>query len=241
MTHLSLSQDVVQLNEHTAQFTITLHNNSSKTLSNWELIFSITRFLKSNSISKGKLSQLGSLCSVTELPELAIDESLSFTLEMETPPLRLQCDTILEAYVDINGERLDIEITPADIDSAYNEPTKVPEVKASAMGLIPKPNELTLLEGDLKLEDVCHYRVESDAAEPSVAWLKQAASHIQFEQSENDAQLVFAVLDNLDVGAYQLEVTHDQITLNACDSEGFRNATASLVQLLGSSNTSGAY
>ncbi|GAM67226.1 beta-hexosaminidase [Vibrio sp. JCM 19236] len=239
MTHLSLSQEVVQLNEHTAQFTITLHNNSSKTLSNWELIFSITRFLKSDSISIGTLSQLGSLCSVTELPELAIDESLSFTLEMETPPLRLQCDTILEAYVDINGERLDIEIAPANIDSAYNEPTAVPEVEASAIGLIPKPNELTLLEGELKLGNICHYSIQSDAAESSIAWLKQAVSHIQFEPSEDGTQLVFAGLDKLEIGAYQLEVTHDQITLNACDSEGFRNATASLVQLLGSSNTLG--
>ncbi|GAM72818.1 beta-N-acetylhexosaminidase [Vibrio ishigakensis] len=237
MTHLSLSQDVVQTDSHTAQFTITLHNNSSKTLSNWDLIFSITRFLKSDSISIGTLSQLGSLCSVTELPELAIDESISFTLEMETPPLKLQCDTILEAYVDINGERLDIEILPTNIGSAYNEPTKVPEVDASAIGLIPRPNELTLLEGEIKLGNICHYGIQSEVAEPSVAWLKQAASHIQFEQSENDAQLVFALLDNLDVGAYQLEVTHDQITLCACDSEGFRNATASLLQLLGSSNT----
>lgn len=234
MTHLTLSQRVVQQDEHTAQFTLTIQNNSSITLSNWSLIFSVTRFLKPDSSSLGKLSQLGSLCTLAELPELAIDESLSLTLEMETPPLRLQCDTLLEAYADINGQRLEVLLEPASLSHAYNEPTEVPQIGASSIGLIPKPNELTLNDGELKLEAECHYSTLASSAESALKWLNQAIPHIEFKAFESgQAQLEFVELESADDGTYELSVTHDLITIKASSAEGFRNAISSLIQLIG--------
>ncbi|WP_261815902.1 beta-N-acetylhexosaminidase [Vibrio gallicus] len=234
MTHLIITQSVSQKDQHTAQFELTLSNQTPHSLEEWSLCFSITRFLKPNSSSIGTLAQLGSRCILSDLPVIAQGDSIQLCFEMESPALRLECDGILEAYLVTQTGQQPVTVHAPTLTEAYNEPSVVPSVEASALPIIPMPNEVTVTQGTLTLDNICHYQATADAALPAIIWLKQAVSQIQFEASDTNPSLVFEQLDSLTEGGYQLCITQSQVTITANDQQGFRNAIASLIQLLGS-------
>ncbi|GEA59699.1 beta-N-acetylhexosaminidase [Vibrio comitans] len=232
MSLFRLDLKVINQTEQRTRFSMTLSNHSSQTLEDWTLYFSITRFLDASSNTLGELSQLGSFCTLKSLPKLKCGGLFNTEFEMATPPLQLQCDGILEAFI-TTPEHNSVEVTPLELIEPKLHAQPLSAVRKASFGIIPKPQETNIGSGVFEFTHQEGIFVESEHAKEAALWLIEAKPELGLTLSDQASRIVFKQLEGLSQQSYQLEVSCNSITLFASDCQGFSHAVASLLQLLG--------
>ncbi|MEZ9766266.1 beta-N-acetylhexosaminidase [Vibrio breoganii] len=232
MSLFRLDLTVINQTEQRTRFSMTLSNHSSQTLEDWTLYFSITRFLDASSNTKGNLSQLGSFCTLQSLPTLQADGQFTTEFEMPTPPLQLQCDGILEAFI-TSPEQYAVDVTPLQLIEPKSNPQPIETVSKASVGIIPKPHEIQIRSGAFEFAHDEVLFVDCDQAREAALWLIEAKPELDLSLSEEANRIELKLLKSLPHQSYQLEVSSNSITLFASDSQGFSHGVASLLQLLG--------
>lgn len=232
MSLFRLDLKVINQTEQRTRFSMTLSNHSSQILEDWTLYFSITRFLDASSNTQGNLSQLGSFCTLQSLPTLQAGGQFTTEFEMPTPPLQLQCDGILEAFI-TTTEQYAVDVTPLQLIEPKSNPQPIEKVSKASIGIIPKPQQIQVDSGAFEFAHDEMIFVDCDKAKQAALWLIEAKPELDLSLSEKANRVEFKWLESLPHQSYQLEVSNNSITLYASDSQGFSHGVASLLQLLG--------
>ncbi len=221
------------------RFGLTLHNLSDDVLTDWELHFTLDRFITPNSASNGEIKQIGGYCVLNpDGKQLKANDHFYCEFTMNTAPLRYHSDGFDDAFVQVGaGEtlrRLDVAITPIVLASPHKERSNVPEVKASNIGLIPQPNKIAFTsDSRIRLQSLC-IKQSTSVASNAVEWfsdeITKLSSNLDF--ASEGLPLVFEKRASINAGSYQLHSSDSGVTLLASDNQGFIHACATLIQLI---------
>ncbi|MPW35015.1 beta-N-acetylhexosaminidase [Vibrio sp. B1Z05] len=230
MSLFRLDLKVVNESEQRTRFALSIVNNSKAQLTDWTLHFSMTRFLDSSSCTVGQLSQTGSFCTLSALPALESNQTFNTEFEMPTPPLQLQCDGILEAFIQ-SSERYSVAVTPLQLLAPKSVAHGLEPVEKADIAIIPKPNNLDLMQGTFKFVIGEELHVESPIAKEAALWLCESAPQLKLKLTQQGARIHFKPMSCLSASAYQLDISATSLTVSASDAQGFAHAVASLLQL----------
>ncbi|MEH6533352.1 MAG: beta-N-acetylhexosaminidase [Photobacterium frigidiphilum] len=232
---------VISKTENESRFALTLHNLTEQPVDNWSLHFTVGRWIKSESISNGSITQLGSYCTLSpnSSEQLAPNSHFYTEFSMGTSPFTLHDDGIPDAFLAINTDDHTIipravEVTCIDLGQPAIERLTTPLPAAKAINLIPLPNKLKVLGGEFAFTQHTAITTPDTMAQGAVRWLQS-----DLEKQLHDAMPIndngnihFQYHANLINGAYHLLVEQDDIWLQASTESGFVNAASSLLQLL---------
>ncbi|GEA52741.1 beta-hexosaminidase [Vibrio inusitatus NBRC 102082] len=232
MSLFRLDLKVINQTEQRTRFSMTISNHSSLILKDWTLYFSITRLLDANSITQGELSQVGSFCTLKSLPRLENGDLFNTEFEMPTPPLQLQCDGILEAFITTHEQYI-VDVTPLQLIEPQSNAQPLKMISKASIGIIPKPQEIQIGSGVFEFSQKEGVFSECKQAEEAVLWLIEAKPELDLSLGDQTSRIEFKQLESLPHQSYQLEVSRNSITLFASGSQGFSHGVASLLQLLG--------
>ncbi|GAD90670.1 putative beta-N-acetylhexosaminidase [Vibrio halioticoli NBRC 102217] len=230
MSLFRLDLKVVNESEQRTRFALSIVNNSKAQLTDWTLHFSMTRFLDSSSCTVGQLSQTGSFCTLSALPALESNQTFNTEFEMPTPPLQLQCDGILEAFIQ-SSERYSVAVTPLQLLAPKSVAHGLEPVEKANIAIIPKPNNLDLMQGTFEFVIGEELHVESPVAKEAALWLCESAPQLKLKLTQQGARIHFKPMSCLSASAYQLDISATSLTVSASDAQGFAHAVASLLQL----------
>ena len=215
---------------------LTLHNVSEFTLSRWCLQFIFERNINLDSITHGKIKQVGSFCTITpDTDNLAINNQYYCEFIVNSPPIRFYAHGIKEAVVvDLDtNQKLPVAIEPMMLAKVHEMDACLTPPEASCTGLIPHPNKIEYREGEITLTDKVNISIQTSMAEKAATWLEQEINTmfgIQIGKSKSD--ILFALNSSLEEGYYNLEVEAECIKLEANSINGFTHASATLLQLI---------
>ena len=107
---------------------------------------------------------------------------------------------------------------------------------ASEVTILPKPVTLILGESSFAFKEGLSVSIESDEQKPIANYLislLERKTRFQLELKETgNASIAFSKIDSLESESYQLEVTPNQIVINASDAAGYFYGVQSIRQLL---------
>lgn len=236
-----LDLTVIDKSEQVSRFALTLHNLSDKPLYNWSLHFTIGRWISADSLSRGKLSQLGSYCILTpdNASPLAPNSHFYTEFNIGTKPFTLHDDGIIDAFLNTSSGNtpihpIPIEITTIDLDQPATEHVSSPLPPAKAVSLIPAPDSLTRLQGEFRLNQHTAITTPPEAAVGSTRWLQTEMNKLLHEDLpiKEQGNITYQLHENMAEGAYHLLIEPDHIWLQAGSASGFVHATSSLLQLI---------
>ncbi|CAM4063592.1 beta-N-acetylhexosaminidase [Vibrio neonatus] len=230
MSLFRLDLKVVNESEERTRFALSVVNNSKAQLTDWTLHFSMTRFLDSSSCTVGQLSQTGSFCTLSALPALESNQTFNTEFEMPTPPLQLQCDGILEAFIQ-SSERYSVAVTPLQLPAAKSVSHGLEPVEKADIAIIPKPNNLDPMQGTFEFVIGEELHVESPIAKEAALWFCESAPQLKLKMTQQGARIQFKSMSCLSASAYQLDISATSLIVSASDAQGFTHAVASLLQL----------
>ncbi len=237
-----LDLTVISENENTTKLALTLNNFSNSALSDWTLHFIFGRYIQPDSLSHGYIRQIGSYCSITpeKNNEIAAGSSHYFEFLVNTPPFRLISDGIKDAVIQTQVSRIPLEITPLSLLSLNAAKTSIPDVKPAELALLPLPNNLVRLHGNLVIENQLVISSEqlSDTATSWFCEEIQQNNNIKIHFSDDNANLNLRINSALDNQAYTLRISEHVITIESNSHVGFIHAYASLLQLCSHQSTS---
>ena len=219
------------------RFGLTLHNLSDQDLVDWTLQFIIDRYILSDSFTHGDITQIGSFCTVTpEANVLAANEHYYCEFSIRTAPLRYYTDGFKDALVIVqNGQATHpVSVTPISLASPYRDRSSVPFVDANELPLIPKPNEITLLDGHYLLSPNSQITLQANLAEKAATWLQVELESLYGFKTHpiGHSDILFRNNPTLDEGEYTITVSSTGIRLEAGSASGFVHASATLLQLV---------
>ncbi len=233
--------DLVVLSEQkqNCRFGLTFHNLSDQDLHDWHLTLAFDRFILPDSVSNGRLDQIGSFCTLKpEATVLAANHHFYCEFSIGSNPFRYYSDGVNEALVDfvIAGKtlRAKVDVTPIVLASPHQERSEIPLSEIHPQPLLPKPNQIDIHGNHFTFNEKTGISVYSDLAVSAKDWLIEELQRIhRFEiSSSNNSQVIFKGNPTLDEGAYKLKVTEASIKIEAGSSSGFTHACASLLQLI---------
>ncbi|MCJ2378693.1 family 20 glycosylhydrolase [Vibrio sp. ZSDZ34] len=238
---MSFRIELVVINEHPkgSRFGLTVHNLSDESYGNWCLNFLFDRHIVKNSLSQGEIEQTGSFCQL-RMPHCALRSNNHVYVEFEitTLPFRFYCDGIKDAFIAVenNGEvsQLNTVITPIVLASPYEKRSIVPDVEVTHSSLIPQPLKVEWHQGCCLLTSEQPILAEVHAAQEAANWLLEEMSNIYglVKTSAVNANIVFRHSPVLNNEEYKLDVTPENIKIEASSQTGFIYACATLLQLL---------
>ncbi len=224
------------------RFGVTLHNLSDQDLIDWKLQFIIDRYVLPESVNHGEIKQIGSFCTITpDVQILKANQHYYCELSINTAPLRYYTDGFKDALVvEHNGEvSHPVVVTPIALASPYRERSHIPEVEASKLALIPKPNQINLLDGYYLLSPNSQITLNSTRAEGAANWLQVELERLyEFKtHSIGHSDILFRDNPILDEGEYSLTVGKEGIRIESGSAAGFIHACATLLQLVEATDT----
>ncbi|OBT17272.1 beta-hexosaminidase [Vibrio sp. UCD-FRSSP16_10] len=237
MSLFRLNLKVVNETDQRTRFSLSIINLSAVDLNDWKLHFSITRFLDSQSCTVGSLSQVGSFCTLSDLPDLKQCGMLTTEFEMPTPPLQLQCDGILEAFVVSAQGDYSVEVMPLLLMNPQADPPAIELVTPATIAIIPKPNQLELKVGSFEFTRGESLYIETELANEAALWLYEAKEELYFSLGQSQTRISFKYASKLEDQAYQLDVSDNKICIYANSEQGFSYGVASLLQLINDDNS----
>ncbi|USD64803.1 family 20 glycosylhydrolase [Vibrio sp. SCSIO 43136] len=230
--------DLVVLSEvdRVARFGLTLHNLSDQPLNDWQLHFAVDRFIQPTSLTQGKIHQVGSYCLLSPDPLTPLPANHHFYVEFEifTAPFRFLSDGIDDAFLQADGERYEVDITPIVLASPYAERESVPDVAPAELAIIPKPAELKRTDGYFDFAQVTSVETDTDLALKACHWLSSELNQYTDANLElaTRGEIEFAHNPTFDISEYRLCITSQGVKLEAGSSEGFLHAAATLLQII---------
>ncbi|MCW8330134.1 beta-N-acetylhexosaminidase [Photobacterium sp. SDRW27] len=232
---------VISQSEQQSRFALTLHNLSDQPLHNWSLHFAIGRWIHADTLSNGKLQQLGSYCILTPNKSAPLAPNSHFYTEFTigTSPFTLYEDGIPEAFISTSPEGnfikpIPVEVTTINLDHPVTERFSTALPAAKAINLIPAPCSLTPLQGEFKLTQHTAITAPTEKAAGSTRWLQAELCRLLHEDIpvRQDGNITYQYHEELAEGAYCLLIEQDNIWLQASSESGFVHATSSLLQLI---------
>lgn len=232
-----LELSVLSEDQSSSLLGLTLYNLSGSTLSNWSLQFIFERFIQPASFTNGHIKQVGSFCEiVTDSCTIANNECYYCQFNIDSLPLRFYSHGIKEALiVDLKDKlKLPVVVEPIALASTHSCQSQLTPPKKTDRGLIPKPNKIIYLDGNIALPNSEHMTVKTSLAEKAAAWLKQELNvtfgHQKRINNKND--ITFAYNPSIRKSHYHLLVNSNGIVLEASTPCGFVHACATLIQLI---------
>lgn len=247
-----LDLTVIEQQENLSRFALTLHNLADQPLENWSLHFVIGRWINQDSLSNGRLHQIGSYCTLTPTTSEPLVSNGHFYTEFtaHTKPFTLFDDGIPEAFIhstahNPSGDDIatktqtlihpqPVEVTTINLASPSQERFTTPLPAAKSINLIPAPHALKVLGGSFSLHRHSAISAEHEAAQGSSRWLQATLTGYLHDELplQPNGNIIYQYNPKLPEGAYKLLVEWDHIWLQAGSEAGFCHATASLIQLL---------
>lgn len=257
-TLFRLDLEVIESTETQSRFGLFLHNLSTQKIENWQLSFSVTRFVIPNSVSKGQLDQVGSLCVYQTEQPLMPGAALYFEYSHNTKPFTFFDEGISSASLRIGSTDdalfYPVKITPIKLVSANKPKCALAEKtlinqkeitqKTNALSLIPMPNKLIQNQGSFVFDSNTRLYCDSLCGDLAANWLaSELKQHLRqdisikssssLENTPNQrANIHFIKTNSLPENHYRLSVTPQIIFLYAKNQAGFIHASATLLQLL---------
>lgn len=237
-----LDLNVIESKPNESRFALILHNLSETNIENWQLTFSVTRFVTPSSVSHGRLKQVGSLCTFETGQPLNANEHLYLEFSHRTKPFTMQDEGITDACLLVHfNEQQDeqviaypVETTPINLGIVSPEriPLNLPQAKT--INLIPQPKALLQGQGQFVLSNSCAISYSSPKSALAASWLQDELSgHIRRDiPISTQGKIRFEQDDSLEPSFYRLSVKPSGILLSASDEAGFTHAVATLLQLL---------
>lgn len=223
-----------------SRFGLTLHNLSDQDLTNWTLHFAVDRYILPDSVTQGRIEQIGGYCQL--IPNtgqtLAANNHYYIEFKINTSPFRFLSDGINDAFIQVNhensSERLAVDLTPITLASPYKERSYVPQVSAAELAIIPMPAQIERSAGRFILSPTVAISCQSELANMGAQWLVEELDQVAGLKLKQDqqGQLVFRAKPTLDEGQYQLTISSEKILLESGSPSGFVHAAATLLQII---------
>lgn len=220
------------------RFGLTLHNLSDQDLHDWSLHFSIERYIEADTVTQGKLQQVGSFCSLFPAQE-TLEANSHFYCEfcIKTAPFHFYSDGIKEAFIQLNRIqpiiRHPVSVPPIALVSPYRERSELSSVAPAELCLIPYPNFIERQPGILHLTTERSIERQTPLAESASAWLTEELIHLHHFtlNTAGAAGIIYRLNPILNEACYHLKIEQDSILIDASSPQGFIHATATLLQL----------
>ena len=146
-----LDLNVIDAGEHLSRFALILHNLSETTFDNWQLDFTVTRFIEQDSISHGEIEQIGSLCHFKTGQPLLANDHVYVEFSHRTKPFTFHDEGINEACIRIqepHGIKLiPVRTTPVDLARKTPERKALILPQAQTLNLILNPKASSINQG----------------------------------------------------------------------------------------------
>lgn len=233
-----LDLNVIDVQPQKSNFALVLHNLSEKNIENWQLTFSVSRYVTPCSVSHGRLKQVGSLCVFETGETLNANDHLYLEFSHATKPFSMHDDGIADACLLVTTQEgivaYPIETTPLNFGSSTPERTALPMMAPKATNLIPQPKAQVDKPGFFPIDDDCAVFCGSEHAIKAVHWLQEElSSHVRRDFSLSNKGKIRLIQNNdLAPSSYHLNVKPTEVLLSASDAAGFTHAVATLLQLL---------
>ncbi len=234
---------VLSEHKHYCRFGLTVHNLTDQDLNDWQLQFITDRYIQPDSFTNGHIKQIGSFCTVTPSNNLlSANQHYYCEFSIGNAPLRFYTDGLKDALILVEGKAITspVTLTPIALASPYRDRSELPVVEASTLALIPMPNKLEQREGFFRLSSSSQITLQAALAEKAATWLQQELNRLFGFTSKTIGQsdILFRNNPTLDEGEYQLSVSSSGIRLESASGVGFVHASATLLQLIKSSDNS---
>lgn len=234
---------VLSEHKHYCRFGLTVHNLTDQDLNDWQLQFITDRYIQPDSFTNGHIKQIGSFCTVAPSNNLlSANQHYYCEFSIGNAPLRFYTDGLKDALILVEGKAITspVTLTPIALASPYRDRSELPVVEASTLALIPMPNKLEQREGFFKLSSSSQITLQAALAEKAATWLQHELNRLFGFTSKTIGQsdILFRNNPTLDEGEYQLSVSSSGIRLESASSVGFVHASATLLQLIKSSDNS---
>lgn len=231
--------------KHFCRFGLTVHNLSDQALANWHLQFIIDRFILPDSLTQGEIKQIGSFCTLQPSEShLPANQHYYCEFSINTAPLRFYTDGLKDALIiaDRGATKHPVTLTPIALASPFRERTEVPSVNSDTLAVIPKPNHIETAEGYFQLTGSSQITLQASLAEHAATWLQQELERLyDFNvQTIGQSAIIYRNNPTLDEGQYQITINGSGAKLEAGSRAGFVHASATLIQLIETDNTSDA-
>lgn len=233
-----LELSVIQSTEQESRFALVLHNLSESNIENWQLAFSVTRYVKPESVSHGTLEQIGSLCLYQTNGPLDANSHLYLEFSHDTKPFTFFDEGITDASMRIK-HHTGVHIYPVEVSPihlAITTPERVPLSlpPAKNIHLIPQPKAMIQTQGHFTFNDHCAIACGHEQSKMAAHWLaEELTNHLRqdvpIKQSAN-IQLIADLALNKD--QYRVSVKPQEIHIFASSRAGFVHGAATLLQLL---------
>lgn len=233
-----LDLNVIDVQPNQSSFALVLHNLSEKNIENWQLTFSVSRYVKPCSVSHGRLKQVGSLCVFETGEPLNANDHLYLEFSHTTKPFSMHDDGIADACLlvttDSGIQAFPIETTPLNFGAPTPERVGLPMTPPKTTNLIPQPKAQVDKPGFFPVTDDCAIFCGTQNAINATSWLQEElSSHVRREISLCDKGKIRLLQDDaLASSSYRLSVKPHEILLSASDGAGFSHGVATLLQLL---------
>nr|WP_086939196.1 beta-N-acetylhexosaminidase [Thaumasiovibrio occultus] len=243
---MRLDLTLVANTENGSKLGLSLFNLSEQTISDWQLEFAFVRRIDVASLRNGELTQTGTHCCLKPTPvqaTLAPNQHFYTEFVVNLPHLTLKSYGVLSAVIRQGDTLIPVQVTPMNLgaDNAARASEKKPvtisaKPAPAALPLIPKPVEMTALNGMFTLAKHCVIAGEAKTT-PAAAWLaeiltEQCKLTLNNGQSSTIGSINFVRRPTKVSGAYELLVEPEAIWLSAADDAGFFAGIASLLQLI---------
>ncbi|MDD1794197.1 beta-N-acetylhexosaminidase [Enterovibrio makurazakiensis] len=233
-----LDLNVIDVQPNESRFALVLHNLSEYNIENWQLTFSVSRYVIPTSVSHGTLKQVGSLCVFETGAPLNANDHLYLEFSHTTKPFTMHDEGIGDACLMITTDQ-GITATPVEttlinlgVQSPERTPLTLPEPKA--INLIPQPKALVVTQGQFALTDECAVVSDSDASQLAATWLAQELSaHLRSDVTvKKNGEIRLKQDTKLAPSHYRVSVKPQGITISASDECGFSHGVATVLQLI---------
>ncbi|WP_407332171.1 beta-N-acetylhexosaminidase [Enterovibrio sp. 27052020O] len=233
-----LDLNVIDVQPNESRFALVLHNLSETNIENWQLTFSVSRYVQPASVSHGTLKQIGSLCIFETGEPLNANAHLYLEFSHTTKPFSMHDEGIGDACLMITTDKgitaCPVETTKINLGAQTAEriPLSLPEPKA--INLIPQPKALVLTAGQFAIADDCAIASDSDTNKPAALWLAQELStHLRSDIAvKKDGQIRLVLDKSLPVSHYRVSVKPQSVTITASEETGFAHGVSTVLQLV---------
>lgn len=233
-----LDLNVINVQPNESRFALVLHNLSETNIEQWQLTFSVSRYVNPTSVSHGTLKQIGSLCIYETGQPLNANDHLYLEFSHNTKPFSLHDEGIGDACLlvttDAGVKACPVETTVINLGAQTPERTPLSLPAPKAINLIPQPKALVTKQGHFALTDELAIASPAECAKPAAMWLSEELSaHLRRDVSiKQEGQIKLVQDTTLAAAHYRVSVTQQGVAITAADNMGFNHGVATVLQLL---------
>lgn len=172
---------VLEEQENYTRFGLTLHNLSDVDLQHWQLNVSFRRYIQPDSLTQGRIEQVGGLCTfIPQAPHtLAANAHYYVEFGCQTAPFQLLNDgfddAIIHTVIQNKRHNIKVAVTPIALKSA-NKQNLHPNTPTNYQGIIPRPVSLQLTAGKFDLAQNIIFQSHSNQSKAALTWLASELS-----------------------------------------------------------------